>query len=131
MRVMPCTTSVASTTAKAVSTTTSRCGKFSGRMNAVASVTRPRIPHQPASTPCRHVAVCSRPRLRRYQAMPRLKANIMTRRETMTIAETMHANVTASRRCSPLMPPTMRRACRPIIRNASTLSTNTTMVHTA
>ena len=51
--VSPCTTSVASTTAKAVSTIRSRCGKSAGSAKAVASVTSPRMPHQPIRTDSR------------------------------------------------------------------------------
>ena len=39
----------------------SRCGKSAGSAKAVASVTRPRIPHQPISTASRFVGGGSAP----------------------------------------------------------------------
>jgi len=47
--VMPCTTSVTSTTAKDVKKIRSRYGKLTGSASAAASVTIPRRPHQPTT----------------------------------------------------------------------------------
>ena len=52
--VAPCTTSVPSTTRKAVSTITFRPGKSCGNANAVASVSSPRMPHHDTTVVSRH-----------------------------------------------------------------------------
>ncbi len=49
--VKPCTTSVPSTTVKALSTITLRPGNSGGSAKAVAKVTSPRMPHHDTSTP--------------------------------------------------------------------------------
>jgi hypothetical protein len=51
--VNPCTMSVPSTTVKALSTITLRPGNCGGSAKAVASVTRPRIPHHDTNRPMR------------------------------------------------------------------------------
>src|ERR1700761_5500750 len=124
-------TSVARTTQKAVSTTVSRWGKLSGKANAVAMVTKPRMPHQPPKQASRSLGGAGWFLEEAHQASKRLKPMTTARRVQTTATTTITAKVKASRRCAGCSRARMDLACIPMSRKANTFKVKTTELQTA